>query len=247
MKKYLICILLTSNLSIIYSQNLTVKYDYYYKKTDSPVIFEKTSELIITPNSSLFKIIMNSSTIPTIEKVADKGKKVTVINDNKPRLTFKNLKNNTLINNEKILLKEFIVNDSLNIFKWKLENQNTKTILGYNCNQASLKYRGRNYEAYYAPEIPIQNGPYKFHGLPGLILEIKTIDKSLDFKITATSLVKSENNIEITNPYKDDKQYTWQEYVTIYKKKYKDLIEYSGENGSVVSIPKGKIEIIIED
>jgi len=37
----------------------------------------------------------------------------------------------------------------------------------------SLNYGGRRWEAWFAPDLPIPIGPYKFYGLPGLIVNIK--------------------------------------------------------------------------
>ena len=56
-------------------------------------------------------------------------------------------------------------------FNWQLCNEH-KNILSYNCQKATCTFRGRNYTAWFTSEIPIQNGPYKFGGLPGLILQI---------------------------------------------------------------------------
>lgn len=48
----------------------------------------------------------------------------------------------------------------------------TKDIKGLECRQAVCSFRGRDYVAYYSPEIPLSYGPYLFGGLPGLILEL---------------------------------------------------------------------------
>jgi len=61
---------------------------------------------------------------------------------------------------------------------WKLINE-SKTIKGYACKKATVTYGGRDWIAWYAPEVPFSVGPYKFRGLPGLI--IKATDSTGDF------------------------------------------------------------------
>ena len=55
--------------------------------------------------------------------------------------------------------------------KWTLGKE-TKTICGYKCQKATTRWRGRNYEAWFTQQIPLKSGPWKFGGLPGLILKI---------------------------------------------------------------------------
>ncbi len=55
--------------------------------------------------------------------------------------------------------------------EWKLVDEKKK--LGtITVQKATTSWGGRNWVAWFAPEIPIQEGPYKFHGLPGLIVEL---------------------------------------------------------------------------
>lgn len=75
---------------------------------------------------------------------------------------------------------------------WVLTNEKS-VILGYSCNQATLKFRGRNYIAWYTTEIPISNGPYVFGGLPGLILKIS--DEKEEYVFTAIAIEKKKLNI----------------------------------------------------
>lgn len=63
-----------------------------------------------------------------------------------------------------------------NDFQWKIEPQTAK-ISGYNAQKATTTFRGRNWEAWFTSELPFQDGPYKFHGLPGLIVKIEDTDK----------------------------------------------------------------------
>jgi GLPGLI family protein len=72
--------------------------------------------------------------------------------------------------------------ESLNL-KWELLN-GQDTIAGLICKKASTFYGGRNYVAWYAPQIPIADGPYVFSGLPGLITKVVDTDKWYIFEIS---------------------------------------------------------------
>jgi hypothetical protein len=89
---------------------------------------------------------------------------------------------------------------STNLFKldyefpnsWKLLEEK-KQILTYQCSSASIDFGGRTWIAWYTSQIPFQDGPYKFDGLPGLILEIKSTDDEYSFQFSG---------IEKTNDFK---------------------------------------------
>ncbi len=53
--------------------------------------------------------------------------------------------------------------------KWKLHNQ-YKMISGYNCQLATCSFGGRDFEVWFTPDIPIQDGPFIFKKLPGLVI-----------------------------------------------------------------------------
>lgn len=67
---------------------------------------------------------------------------------------------------------------------WKLHPEYV-TILNYKAQKASAEFAGRKWEAWFTPDITIQDGPYKFRGLPGLILRIKDRTNSHSFELTA--------------------------------------------------------------
>lgn len=71
---------------------------------------------------------------------------------------------------------------------WELTDS-TKTILGYDCQMAMGNLHGRNWSVWFTPDIPIMNGPWKFGGLPGLILE--ATDESGLYNFTATGIQQS--------------------------------------------------------
>lgn len=65
---------------------------------------------------------------------------------------------------------------------WTLQDS-TKTLLGYPCQLATCSFRGRDYQAWFTSDIPIANGPWKFKGLPGLILEVYDTQCHYQFQI----------------------------------------------------------------
>ena len=75
--------------------------------------------------------------------------------------------------------------------QWEI-GDSTKTVLGYECVEATSNYRGRKWTAWFAPEIPIQEGPWKLCGLPGLILEAH--DANSDYIFEATGLKQNPNS-----------------------------------------------------
>jgi GLPGLI family protein len=141
-------------------------------------------------------------------------------------------------------MKPFLVKDSTSIFEWTIKDE-FKTILGYKCQKASVNYRGRNYTAYFTLDLPFNTGPWKFDGLPGTILEVTEENNVLNLMANKVELLNK--NIVIEKPYLNKTPITWDEYLTEYRKKNKELMSYSDENGVTMSLPKRKIEVLIED
>ncbi len=77
--------------------------------------------------------------------------------------------------------KKFLITDELN-YTWKITNE-TKKIKDYTCYKATTTFRGNTFEAWFTPDIPINAGPWKWYGLPGLIVEATDKDQSVVFKL----------------------------------------------------------------
>lgn len=76
----------------------------------------------------------------------------------------------------------FKYNEALAIYKWQLTDS-TKTIDGYSVQRALTDYGGRRWIAWYTLEIPLNEGPYKFRGLPGLIIKMYDADQHYVFSM----------------------------------------------------------------
>lgn len=69
--------------------------------------------------------------------------------------------------------------------EWEITEE-SKEIIGCQCFKATTDYRGRRWTAWFAPEIPVQDGPWKLCGLPGLILEAE--DNHSEYHFLANGL-----------------------------------------------------------
>lgn len=66
---------------------------------------------------------------------------------------------------------------------WNLETGDSTTIHGYLCSKASTEFLGRQYSAWYTTDIPLNAGPYRFCGLPGLIMKIEESSKMYSWEL----------------------------------------------------------------
>jgi len=101
----------------------------------------------------------------------------------------KDLKHKTLKAHDHIFIDNYLYSEPIPNYHWELEND-TKTICGHLCHKASCTFRGRTWTAWYC-DIASNNGPWKFGGLPGLILEVVDSKKEHHFK--AISIKKGNN------------------------------------------------------
>ena len=63
----------------------------------------------------------------------------------------------------------FTIKDDWVNIAWKIKDE-YKNVSGFKCRKATGSFRGRDYTAWFAPEIPVPYGPWKLFGLPGLIV-----------------------------------------------------------------------------
>ena len=80
------------------------------------------------------------------------------------------LSSNKLTCIDAVVIDKYIYEDSVS-FKWKICKEKM-TICGYSCRKATCVFRGRKWEAWFTNKIPASLGPWKFCGLPGLILRV---------------------------------------------------------------------------
>lgn len=117
--------------------------------------------------------------------------KLSIANKPKPGAVIKDLKSGTLELIGYIFMDNYVYEEPFPQMQWEL-GEEIREICGYNCHKAIGQFRGRNWTAWYC-DLPINNGPWKFGNLPGLILKIE--DDAHEHIFEAISIRKSNNII----------------------------------------------------
>ncbi|TFH93932.1 GLPGLI family protein [Porphyromonas levii] len=111
-----------------------------------------------------------------------------------------------------------------------------KVIHSYSCQKATSTFLGRNYEAWFTMGIPISVGPYKFLGLPGLILEIKDTDNDYHWLCTGISLPKKVQPIVLWDyRYQDVSKKQFFNTIKTAREKFASFLELHGHKVSTVN------------
>ncbi|AJW62947.1 Protein of unknown function (Porph_ging) [Elizabethkingia miricola] len=81
-------------------------------------------------------------------------------------------------------------------FTWQVSKEK-KEILSYPVQKATTKFGGRSWIAWFTTAIPFSDGPYKFSGLPGLILKITDVTNSHSYELIGIEKIDSLSAFKI--------------------------------------------------
>ena len=122
-----------------------------------------------------------------------------------------------------ILDDKLFYTEPLGTLNWEIHPEN-KAISGYQVQKATTSFAGRNYVAWFTPEIPIPDGPYKFNGLPGLILSIE--DTQLHYVFSFVGFQKLTEPVAFAITTEDSQKSTKKQLLDLKKRYDKDPISY---------------------
>ncbi len=77
---------------------------------------------------------------------------------------------------------------------WKIENEKKK-IGEYEAQKATTEFGGRKWTAWFTESIPFPDGPYKFSGLPGLIVKIEDAEKNYSWELKGNKKIENYNEL----------------------------------------------------
>lgn len=159
-----------------------------------------------------------------INKLSDNQASITIsVNEDYLFEHYFDIKTNTSYIKDRVFMSYVNYKRESSTPVWQLVNEK-KQIGKYICQKATTNFSGRGWIVWFAPELPFSFGPWKLHGLPGLIIEatdvenkysfiLKTIQVPEKFVYSPIYLLKNENKI--------NKSFT--DFIDEKKKKYESL------------------------
>lgn len=182
------------------SQNQSIYYDWLQSKRDSIVskIMSQSTMFIVEPTPEFIQSILANVENYKVTDEKTKGESEVI---------YKTRSSNKLVTTNK-REQTFLKLSETVVPQWTIYD-NEIQFLGYIAKKATTTFRGRNYTAYFTLDIPINDGPWKLFGLPGLILKAETDDEILKFEAIGLEEVEG---VEIIFPanrkYEDCQNFT---------------------------------------
>lgn len=134
--------------------------------------------------------------------------------------------------------------------EWKILPEKQK-IGEYNAQKATTSYGGREWIAWFSTDIPFQDGPYKFYGLPGLIVKLEdttgshmmtlvgnkkmaapVASEEMDVPGNVSIMGLGGKELEIS---KDQYKKLWKDYVNDPTKNMREMMMRNGGDNAKVS------------
>lgn len=186
--KIVIKLLFVFNFLLLTSQNKRVVYEYNYSN-DSTKLDQKKSEILhldlFDKESYFYNAKFNYVDSLKQQKNIDNYKLLTLIRNYYSSNSFKEL----LVKDEQGVPSLYYKND-FEYYKIILQEKNKwnispekLTYSGYKLQKASAVINNRKWIVWFSNEITINNGPYLFQDLPGLVFIAEDVNKSQVFKL----------------------------------------------------------------
>lgn len=238
-------VLLTDTMALVVNHNQSLYYDWNKQRNDSvqaakaEIPMEKIKSVSVVKDEMVLQDKLAQLEEPTFITDNSKGQSAKIL---------KNRSNNTIITLDKGPLQGrestyLQVDEVLSPQDWEI-TEDTLTVLNYLCQRAETTFRGRNYIAWFTLDIPVNDGPWKLYGLPGMIL--KAEDSQGMFKFEAIGINQaSDEKIELPSDLKIESG-TLKQLNAYRKSRFKD-IQYGFFNDGTLTLFGGRNPIVFED
>lgn len=94
--------------------------------------------------------------------------------------------------NYNFVADSYFAYESIDKMKWIIKSD-TKTKEKWKLQKAITNFGGRIWEAWFTADIPYSEGPFKFRGLPGLIIELRDSKNNFSYELIRIEKPKDAN------------------------------------------------------
>lgn len=191
---------------VLDSFNLKITYTITWKEDTNNLERIRSEKMILMVGSEISKFMSkNFYEYKNIGRKAERAGQLQEFMDKneyqnyRTRFSYQILKNYpmgsyTYFN--KVLPDLMQYTEPIQIIQWELLDE-TDSIGDYPAQKARCSYGGREWIAWYTNSIPINDGPYKFQGLPGLIIKINDKNEHYVFEMDAIERYEQYFDIEL--------------------------------------------------
>ena len=195
------------------SANVMVTYKLKYQQDSTDASNIRSSTLVLFIGNNISKFVNKTSYIndTTCRRFTTDAQAINFLTDPKTphaAIRYQIYKNYP---KGKMTFTDFIPSDTykfeepLDMFHWTLSGD-TGTVCGYKVQKATCNFGGRSWIAWFSPDLPYSDGPNKFNGLPGLIVQVYDTRNHYDFELKSINKlvpalitdIKDEDNIITT-------------------------------------------------
>ena len=180
------------------NKQFTYEYQFISDSTNKKDISKEIMILNVGKEKSYYYSLDKYISDSTINAESKKGLMVMPLPYKISEMDIKDLNNKKISFETKVGDSKYNVEQNVNL-KWNLSN-GFDELLNYKVQKATTEFGGRTWIAWFAKDIPIQDGPYKFYGLPGLILKIE--DKTASHQFVLKGIKNTKSPFEY--PYRKD-------------------------------------------
>ncbi|MDO5616956.1 MAG: GLPGLI family protein [Cruoricaptor ignavus] len=208
MKTSILSLIAVMLFGILFSQNTANRffYEFSYKKyNDFENTFKTLTILDITGKKSIYRDYLTVSQDSIIQDALEKAKKSGVQVDVSkimkfPNFTYKVIKDYPIKDVrylDKILQDEMGYIEPIT-YNWSILDEKQK-IGEFMAQKAVVDYGGRKWIAWFTESLPFQDGPYKFFGLPGLILKIEDEEKLFSWLLSGIRKIENYSEFSLAD------------------------------------------------
>lgn len=196
---YVICLALlypshASSQNILDHATLECQYDYAYMKDTTKnvmsddrlvlLVGEKMSKCYSYYSMQIDSIFASPQKDELLRNAINYAFKTNTDYPHKRMKTYvyKNYPEGRMTVTDGLVNQDYVYEDEMNNIGWSI-GDSMRVIMGYQAQNATCTYRGHKWTAWFSPDIPVMDGPWKLHGLPGLVMEAYDTGRHHCFKL----------------------------------------------------------------